>query len=66
MKLSVQWIKVLYGIVLIVVGIILAALHFVVAGDGIRDFISGIIAIISVLAILVGTYMTSGGIKNGK
>ena len=65
MKLSVQWIKVLYGIALIVVGIILAALHFVVAGDGIRDFISGIIAIISVLAILVGTYMTSSGIKNG-
>ena len=64
MKLSVQWIKVLYGIALIVVGIILAALHFVVAGDGIRDFISGIIAIISVLAILVGTYMTSSGIKN--
>lgn len=66
MKLSVQWIKVLYGIVLIVVGIILAALHFVVAGDGIRDFISGIIAIIPVLAILVETYMTSSGIKNGK
>ena len=66
MKLSVQWIKVLYGIALIVVGIILAALHFVVAGDGIRDFISGIIAIISVLEILVGTYMTSSGIKNGK
>ena len=66
MKLSVQWIKVLYGIVLIVVGIILAALHFVVAGDGIRDFISGIIAIISVLAILVGTYMTSREIKNCK
>ena len=66
MKLSVQWIKVLYGIALIVVGIILAALHFVVAGDCIRDFISGIIAIISVLAILVGTYMTSGGIKNSK
>lgn len=66
MKLSVQWIKVLYGIALIVVEIILAALHFVVAGDGIRDFISGIIAIISVLAILVGTYMTSSGIKNSK
>ena len=66
MKLSVQWIKVLYGIALIVVGIILAALHFVVDGDGIRDFISSIIAVISVLAILVGTYMTSSGIKNGK
>lgn len=66
MKLSVQWIKVLYGIALIVVGIILAALHFVVAGDGIRDFISSIIAVISVLVILVGTYMTLSEIKNCK
>lgn len=66
MKLNIQWKRVLYGITLIVIGIILAALHFIVPGDGIRDFISGIIAIISVLAILVGTYMTSSGIKNGK
>ena len=66
MKLNIQWKKVLYGIALIVIGIILAAFHFIVAGDGIRDFISGIIAIISVLAILVGTYMTSSGIKNSK
>ena len=40
MKLNIQWKKVLYGIILIVIGIILAALHFIVAGDGIRDFIS--------------------------
>ena len=66
MKLNIQWKKVLYGIALIVIGIILAALHFIVAGDGVRDFISGIIAIISVLAILVGTYMTTSGIKNCK
>ena len=63
MKLNIQWKKVLYGIILIVIGIILAALHFIVAGDGIRDFISSIIAVISVL---VGTYMTSSGIKNCK
>ena len=44
MKLNIQWKKVLYGIALIVIGIILAALHFIVAGDGVRDFISGIIA----------------------
>ena len=37
MKLNIQWKKVLYGIILIVIGIILAALHFIVAGDGIRD-----------------------------
>ena len=48
MKLNIQWKKVLYGIILIVIGIILAALHFIVGGDGIRDFISGIIAVISV------------------
>ena len=35
-------------------------------GNGIRDFISGIIAVISVLVILAGTYMTSSGIKNCK
>ena len=63
MKLNIQWKKVLYGIALIVIGIILAALHFIVAGNGIGDFISGIIAVISVL---VGTYMTSSGIKNCK
>ena len=66
MKLNIQWKKVLYGIILIVIGIILAALHFTVAGDDIRDFISGIIAVISVLVILAGTYMTSSGIKNCK
>ena len=66
MKLNMQWKKVLYGIILIVIGIILAALHFIVAGDGIRDFISSIIAVISVLVMLVGTYITSSGIKNCK
>ena len=54
------------GIILIVIGIILAALHFIVAGDGIRDFISSIIAVISVLVILAGTYITLSEIKNCK
>lgn len=58
--------KVLYGIALIVIGIILAALHFIVAGDGVRDFISGIIAVISVLVISAGTYITLSEIKNYK
>ena len=66
MKLNIQWKKVLYGIALIVISIILAALHFIVAGKGIRDFISSIIAVISVLVMLVGTYITSSGIKNCK
>ncbi len=66
MKSNIQWKKALYGIILIVIGIILAALHFIVAGDGITDFISSIIAVISVLVMLVGTYITSSGIKNCK
>ena len=66
MKLNIQWKKVLYGIILIVIGIILAALHFIVGVNGIGNFISGIIAVISVLVILAGTYMTSSGIKNCK
>ena len=66
MKLNIQWKKVLYGIILIVIGIILVALHFIVCGNGIGNFISGIIAVISVLVILAGTYMTSSGIKNSK
>ena len=64
MKLNIQWKKVLYGITLIIIGIILAALHFIVSGNGIGDIISGIIAVISVLVILAGTYKTSSGIKN--
>ena len=66
MKLNIQWKKVLYGITLIVIGIILAALHFIVGGNGIGNFISSIIAVISVLVMLVGTYITSSGIKNCK
>ena len=66
MKLNIQWKKVLYGIALIVISIILAALHFIVAGKGIGYFTSSIIAVISVLVILVGTYITLSEIKNCK
>ena len=64
MKSNIQWKKALYGIILIVIGIILAALHFIVGGNGIGNFISGIIAVI--LVMLVGTYITLSGIKNCK
>ena len=42
MKSTIQWKKGLYGIALIVIGIILAALHFIVAGNSIGYFMSGI------------------------
>ena len=63
MKLNIQWKKVLYGIASIVISIILATLHFIVAGKGIGYFTSGIIAVISVLVILVGTYISLSEIK---
>ena len=37
MKSNIQWKKALYGIILIVIGIILAAIHFIVDGNGIRE-----------------------------
>ena len=46
--------------------ILLAALHFIVGGNGIRDFVASIMAVISVLVILVGTYITLSEIKNCK
>ena len=46
MKLNIQWKKVLYGIALILIGIILVALHFIVVGNGIGYFISGICLLI--------------------
>ena len=61
-----MYMKVLYGIILIVICLILAALHFIVAGDGIRDFISSIIEVLSVLVILAGTYITLSEIINCK
>ena len=45
MKLNIQWKKVLYGIALIVIGIILAALHFIVAGKGIGFLVVALIAV---------------------
>ena len=45
MKLNIQWKKVLYGIALIVIGIILAALHFIVAGKGIGFLVVALVAV---------------------
>ena len=45
MKLNIQWKKVLYGIALIVISIILAALHFIVAGKGIGFLVVALVAV---------------------
>ena len=56
MKLNIQWKKVLYGIALIVIGIILAALHFIVAGKG--------IGLLVVALVVVGFVFNASGVKD--
>ena len=48
--------KVLYGIALIVIGIILAALHFIVAGKGIGFLV--------VALVVVGLVFNASGVKD--
>ena len=56
MKLNIQWKKVLYGIALIVISIILAALHFIVAGKGIGFLV--------VALVVVGLVFNASGVKD--
>ena len=56
MKLNIQWKKVLYGIALIVIGIILAALHFIVARKGIGFLVVALVA--------VGLVFNASGVKD--
>ena len=56
MKLNIQWKKVLYGIALIVIGIILAALHFIVAGKDIGFLV--------VALVVVGFVFNASGVKD--
>ena len=56
MKLNIKWKKVLYGIALIVIGIILAALHFIVAGKGIGFLV--------VALVVVGLVFNASGVKD--
>lgn len=56
MKLNIQWKKVLYGIALIVIGIILAALHFIVDGKGIGFLV--------VALVVVGFVFNASGVKD--
>lgn len=54
--------KILYGIILIVMGIALQALSHIFGGSDIKDFIAGIIAGISFAEMLVGVYIVGRGV----
>lgn len=47
----------LYGIMLIVMGIALQALSYVVGGSDFKDFISGLLLGLSIVEMLVGVYV---------
>lgn len=51
----------LYGIILIVMGMALLALHFVVGGSSFRDFCSGVLLGLSIGEMLVGVYVVARG-----
>ena len=53
----------LYGIILIVMGIALLALHFVVGGSSFRDFFSGVLLGLSIGEMLVGVYIVARGLS---
>ena len=47
----------LYGIMLIVMGIALQALSYAIGGSGFKDFISGLLLGLSIGEMLVGVYV---------
>lgn len=53
---------ILYGIVLIVMGMALLALSKVIGGTNVKDFISGILLGLSIGEMLVGVYVTGCGL----
>ena len=56
--------KSLYGIILIVMGIALLALHFVFGGSDFQDFLSGTLLGLAVGVMLVGVYVAVRGLVN--
>lgn len=52
----------LYGIILIIMGIALFALHYLVGGSNVKDFCSGLLLGMSVAQMLVGVYVVARGL----
>ena len=54
--------KILYGVLLIVMGISLQALSHTIDGSDIKDFISGLLLGLSIVEMLAGIYIVGKGI----
>ena len=58
--------RILYGILLIVMGIAIQALSHTIGGSNIRDFISGLLLGISVAEMIVGAYVIGKSFASNK
>ena len=52
----------LYGLILIMMGLVLLVLHYNLGGSNVKDFISGILLGLSVGEMLAGVYVTARGL----
>ena len=52
----------LYGIILIIMGLVLLLLHYNISGSGVKDFISGLFLGISIVEMLIGVYVVARGL----
>lgn len=55
--------KLLYGVILIVMGIALQALSYNIGGSNIKDFFSGLLLGLSIAEMLVGVYVAGKGLS---
>ena len=51
---------ILYGLLLIIIGLALLLLHYNIGGSSVKDFISGLLLGISIAEMLVGVYVVAG------
>lgn len=56
----------LYGIILIIMGLALMALHFSIGGTALKDFISGLMLGLSIGEMLVGIFITANNLAKQK
>lgn len=56
--------NIIYGVLLIVMGIALQAVSHTVGGSDVKDFVSGVILGISIAVMLIGIYCTGRNLMN--
>lgn len=54
---------VLYGMLLMVIGLVFLSIHFNIGGSNVRDFVSGVLLGLSIFEMLAGIYIVARGAK---